>query len=325
MRLNTLAARVVHIFAISLLLLAMFAINSLISAQAPENITIAVSPQQLDVTANPGETLSNVFRLTNASDTSINVRTIPKNFVPRGEEGAVNLTEDDTSFSLASWIDVSPDTVEIPASSTQDFEVDINVPDNAEPGSHFGSVVFQTIPPEQEDAQALISQEIAPVILVRIAGDTTESAQIAEFKSELGFYSNQKSINLISRIENTGNVHFKPTGQIVVKNMFGKEVSSFELDSQNVLPDSVRKYTTEWIPGGLLFGNYTATLTLVSDDGNSISTAETSFFAFPYQVIMPVLLLVGLAIFIIYKGRKRIVMAAKALSGKDIDTKNKEK
>lgn len=288
-----------------------------VSSQAPDNLTIAISPQLLDITANPGETISNVFRLTNVSETSIDIKTTPKNFTPRGEEGAVDLTEDDTSYSLAKWISVDPEMTTIQANKTHDFTVEINVPDDAEPGSHFGSVVFQTIPPEQEGTAALVSQEIAPVILVRIAGDTTESAEIVEFTTNKNFYSNEKTITFTSRIKNTGNVHFKPVGTIVVKDMFGNEVANIELDEKNVLPDSVRQFSSEWLPDGVLIGNYTATLTIVSGDNNSIQTLETSFFAFPYQIILPVLVGLIILIVIIYKGRSRIKKAARALSGKD--------
>lgn len=287
-----------------------------VSAQT-DNITLAVSPQILDLTANPGDSLTNVFRLTNASDVSVDIKTTPKNFTPRGEEGAVDLTEDKTSYSLADWLTVNPETVTIEAGQTEDFSVSITVPDNAEPGSHFGSVVFQTIPPEQEGSTALVSQEIAPVILVRIAGDTTESVEIEEFTSEFGFYSNETAINLFSRLKNTGNVHFKPTGQIVIKDTFGSEVASIPLDNRNVLPDSIRQITSEWLTGGFKMGRYTATLTVVFGDTDEIRTAETSFYIFPYQTVVPIILGISLIVFIAYKGRKRIVRAVKVLSGKD--------
>lgn len=286
--------------------------------QAQNNaVTLGISPQLLDVTANPGETLSNTFRLTNGSEDTINIRVTPKNFTPRGEEGAVDLTEDRTSFSLADWLEVDPLTVTILPNQTQDFNVDIVVPSNAEPGSHFGSVVFQTIPPEQEGASALVSQEIAPVILVRIAGDTTESAEIEEFKTEKGFYSNQTNINLVSRIKNTGNVHFMPNGKIQIKNMFGNEVANIDLDRRNVLPDSIRQITNNWAVDGFTMGRYTATLTIVFGEDNEIQTAQTSFIIFPYQTVIPIVIVVCFVGFMAYKGRKRLTKAAQALSGKD--------
>jgi hypothetical protein len=286
---------------------------------APDSITLGISPQLLEITANPGEVVTNTFRLTNASTESVAIKTTPKNFTPQGEEGAVDLTEDRTSFSLAEWITVTPKTATLSGNTTKDFVVTIDVPADVEPGSHFGSVVFQTIPPEDDTAAALVSQEIAPVILVKVAGDITETAEIVEFAPTQSFWSNEPVISLISRIKNTGTAHFKPTGQIVIKNMFGSEVAKFDLDKKNVLPDSIRQFTNEWQLEGFKIGRFTAELTLVSGEENNIQTSSTSFTIFPYQTIVPITILLLIVFFILFKGRKRLSKAAKALSGKDID------
>lgn len=295
-----------------------FATTPISNAQVEEGaVSLAVSPQSIDVTANPGETLENTFRLTNASPDQVDIVTTPKNFVPLGEEGAVDLTVDDTGFSLAEWVTVSPDTAQISPGATQDFNVTIAVPENAEPGSHFGSVVFQTIPPEQEGSAALVSQEIAPVILVKVAGDVTESAEIVEFRAEESFYSTQDEYNLFSRIENDGTVHFKPAGNIIIKNMWGNEVATIDLERRNVLPDSIRQITTTWQPEGLQLGRYSATLTLVLDNGSEIKTAETSFFVFPYQTIVPIVVVIGLLVFVAIRYHGRFVKAAKVLTASE--------
>lgn len=286
-----------------------------------ESITLGISPTQLDLTANPGEKITNTLRLTNASDAPVDIETIAENFVPSGEEGAVDITEDRTTFALAEWITVSPDKATLQSKATQDFEVSISVPSNAEPGSHFGTVVFRTIPPEDQSAQALVSQEIAPVILVKIAGDVRESSEIESFKSDKQLWSNESSINLTARVKNTGSTHFKPTGQIVIKNMFGKKVATLELPKQNVLPDSIRALTTTWQKPKYSIGRYTAELTVVSGENNEIRTAKTSFYIIPYQTIMPILIILTVVGYILFKARKRLVLAFRVLSGKDNEKK----
>jgi hypothetical protein len=295
-------------------------------AQEPTNpITLSVSPQILDVTANTGERITNTFKLTNASQETLRIKTTAKNFTPNGEEGAVSLTEDDTTYSIAKWINVEPSTTTLKPNSSQSFDVFIDVPEDAEPGSHFGSVVFQTIPPEDEEAAALISQEIAPVMLVKVAGDVIESAAIEEFTTGQPNYSNQESIEFISRLKNNGSVHFKPVGQIVVKNMWGNEVTKIDLEPKNVLPDSVRKITSRWDNFGFLIGRYTAELTVVSGDSQQISMASTSFWVFPYQTILPIGVVLLVIAYLLFKGRNRLIMAAKALSGTDSTNSSSKK
>ncbi len=287
-----------------------------------ESITLGITPQILDVTANPGELLENNFRLTNASSQEVVITTTPKNFTPRGEEGAVDLTVDDTSFSLADWITVSPQDVSIGPGQTQDFTVGISVPSDAEPGSHFGSVVFQTVPPEQPGSTALVSQEIAPVILVKVAGDIVETAEIVDFTTGESTYSDQKTVDFLARIENTGSVHFKPTGTIEIKDMFGSTVETIDFNQQNVLPDSIRQITTSWDIGGFKIGRYTAELTLVYGDSNEIRKATTSFIIFPYQTLVPIGLAAVAVVFVLVRFRKRLLLAAQVLSGKDSTDKS---
>ncbi len=311
--------RALTLAAVSTLLVALL-LPILVRAQtANDSVSLGISPQVLDLTANPGEKLTNSFRLTNASDESVDIKAIPENFTPRGEEGAVDLTTDATTYSLAQWISVTPETVTLGSKKTQDFKVSISVPDTAEPGSHFGSVVFKTIPPEQKGSGALISQEIAPVILLRVAGNVTESAQVASFTTAKSFYSIDDSVEFLSRIENTGSVHFKPTGKITVKDMFGHEISTLELDKKNVLPSSIRQIPTTWNSSGFKFGRYTATLTLVFGENNEIRTVTHSFYFFPYQIILPILFVLLLLVYVIVKYQTRIRKALKVLSGKDAE------
>ena len=306
------------VVAVATVLCCLFLLSSFAAGQqAAEQVTLGVSPQLLDLTANPGERLTTTFRLTNASDQSVTIQTTPKNFTPRGEEGAVDLTEDATDYSLAEWVSVMPARTEIATKATQDFVVTIDVPSTAEPGSHYGSVVFATVPPEQEGAGASVSQEIAPVILVKVAGDVVETAEIVEFKSEKSFYSSEDTVTLFSRLENTGTVHFKPTGRIVIKNMFGRIVAELPLDQRNVLPNSIRQLPTEWQVDGFQLGRFTAELTLVYGDQTTIRSATTSFVIFPYQVVVPVAVALILFASLVYRGRRRLLGAYRALRGVD--------
>jgi len=311
---TTLAALLVIVLTLSFVEL-----TSLISRaqDIPNTISLAVSPQILDITANPGESIDNTFRLTNASDQSVEINAIAKNFRPVGEEGAVDITTDDTTFSIASWTTAEPQNVVIQPRTTQDFAVNIAVPANVEPGSHYGSVVFSTVPPEQEVVGALVSQEIAPVILVKVAGDVVEAADIEEFKTGQSFYSNENTITFNSRLSNTGSVHFKPKGIITIKNMWGSQVAELELDRRNVLPGTIRQITTEWQPEGFTVGRYSATLSIVYGDSDEIRISETSFIVFPYQTILPIVAVISVVGLVGYKSRKRLALAARVLSGKD--------
>ena len=283
-------------------------------AQQATQVTISVSPTVFELSANPGDSIANSFRIINGTDQELTLQATPKNFTASGEEGAVDLTEDETSFSLASWISVEPRQTVIPARGSQTFDFTIDVPANAEPGGHFGSVIVNTQPIAIDASGAAVSQEAGPLILVSVAGDIEKGGQIAQFKAQKGFWETGPIV-LETRVENQGNVHFKPSGTIIIKNMFGQQVTTIDLEERNVLPGTIRKLVNEWNPG-FAAGKYTADLTVVFEDGQNVATASASFIVFPWKVIIPAILGVILLIFLLVKFRRRIAAAGRALAGK---------
>ena len=284
------------------------------TAQETSQVTISVSPPTFELSANPGERLENSFRIINGTDSELTLSTAVKNFTAEGEEGAVNLTDDDTGFSLASWISVNPETAILPPRGSQTFAFSIDVPDNAEPGGHFGSVIVSTNPVQIDSTGAAVSQEAGPLILLGVAGDVDQSAKIVSFAAQKGFWE-KGPVVLETRIANEGNVHFKPSGTIAVKNMFGREITRINLEERNVLPDTTRKLLNEWSPG-FAVGRYTADLSVVFGQDQNVETASATFVIFPYKIIVPILLGLILLIVLLVRGRQRLSAAGRALAGK---------
>lgn len=284
---------------------------------SPDSVTISVSPQSLDTAVNQGQTTSNVFRITNGSDEPFEVQPTAKNFVPSGNEGAIRIEEEDTPYSLAKWLSVDPaGPVEISPGETADFTVTISVPENADPGGHFGSVVFRTLPSSQAGSAASISQEVAPVILVRVPGDAKEEASISRFRVPASPITGSGNVEFETIVKNTGNVHVKPTGTISIYNTFGKQVGSTQITSNNVIPGAERKMNATWENPGFRFGRYTARLTMVYGNENNIVTANASFFVVPVKQVLPIIIVTAILLFVLFKIRRRLLLAVKILAGK---------
>lgn len=305
-------------FAIVVLLVSFFASHTLLAQTSENSVSITVSPQSLDTAVNPGQSITNVFRITNGSDQPMTVQPTPKNFVPRGNEGAISIEDDETPYSLAKWLSVDPagETV-IEPGKTADFEVTISVPENADPGGHFGSVVFRTLPSAQPGSAATISQEVAPVILVRVPGDVKEEAVLTSFRAvNTPITASDKAIEFETIVKNNGNVHVKPTGTISIFNAFGKQVASMPIESNNVIPGAERKMNATWENPGFRLGRYTARLTMIYGKDNQIITEQTSFIVFPIKQVVPAIVILSALLFVLFRIRHRLLLAAKILAGK---------
>lgn len=282
---------------------------------AQESTGIALSPPTFEISANPGDTLQNTIRVENLNNRPIKVIVEKRNFTALGEEGSVSLTEEETPFSLASWISVEPNEVEIGANSTRTFVFSTKVPLNAEPGGHFGSIVFK-IGSDTKVAQtgATVSQELGALVLLKIAGKTTEKGILESFNAQKLFWE-KGPVDFEIRVKNEGNVHLKPSGTVTIMNTMGKKIAHFEIEPKNVLPGAIRKMETSWGQKFLL-GKYTATVSLVYGSKGEILTGSTTFIGFPYRLAGIIALALIVIILLLYKIRKRLKLAFKVLFGK---------
>ncbi len=283
----------------------------------PSKTSLAISPPVFELSANPGDELTHTIRVDNLTSQALPLEVTRKDFIAMGEEGQAALTDKPTQYSLSSWI--HPDTGKFllapHASKTVKFT--IKVPETAEPGGHFGSVVFKTAPKKNGATSGLaIGQEIGALVLLRVAGDVEESGRIVSFRPKSSL-AETAPVTFETRFENTGNVQVKPSGTVTVADIFGRKIGDAHLESRTVLPGSVRKITTEWNDGNLWPGWYTATVSLGYGSKGQLVTASTSFFVFPYKIIIPAVAILVLLGALVYRGRRRLGRAVRILLGKE--------
>lgn len=286
------------------------------AASAASTLGFAVSPPSAELTATPGQSVSGHVKVINLTDTALNLVVDKNNFVARGEEGEVDLVEQDTKYSLAPWFKVGPGKIDLPPRGTVTFSYSIDVPADAEPGGRYGSLVFHTTPEKLPSGEsgASIRQQLGMLIFLRIAGAAHEQVNIASFNTEKSFYE-IGPVKFETRISDSGNVHAKPTGTITVKNLLGMTVGKINLDPKNVIPGAVRHTETIFKKKWML-GLYKATLVLKNGDKQQL-TASTSFTVIPYKLIAVILIvLLGIYIFF-WRSRKRFRRALRVLSGKE--------
>ena len=282
-------------------------------SQGSSGTGMAISPPTFELTGNPGDVIDNTIKLTNLSNRPITIGVDRRNFTAVGEEGAVGLTDEETTFSLASWITVSPSEVMIEPGQSQIFSFRTSVPYNAEPGGHFGSVIFKTGGQTPGSSGAAVAQEVASLILLRVAGQTTVSGEILSFTTNKSFYD-YGPIDFEARVINEGSVHIKPIGSITINNMFGKQVDKIAIEPKNVLPDATRRIPASWNKKYLI-GKYTATVVFSYGTNGETMIKSTTFSGFPVKeggIILAALLIL---LAILFKMRKRLRLAFKILFG----------
>jgi len=294
---------------------AVFALSG--TASAAESLGYQISPPVQTLTMDRGTSTRSVIKVTNLTDTQMTLQVGKRNFVAKGEEGEVELVDNASPlYSLSPFFTLSQGVIDVPPKSTREVEYVLNVPVDAEPGGRYGSITFNTIAAKLPSGQsgAAVRQELAALVFLRITGAAHEQLAIDTFKTDKSFYE-YGPVGFETRIKNLGNVHEKPTGEIVVKNMLGLKTATVKVDEKNVIPGAIRKINTD-LKKKFLFGPYSATLTLKNGSLQSL-TAKTTFTVIPYKIIGLILVLLVVFGLFFWKSRKRFRRAFRILAGRE--------
>ncbi len=242
---------------------------------------LSITPLTFDFSLKPNDTKTDTIYLTNLSNKSVEIAVEPRNFFAKGEEGGITLTKDSITYALSDWISISPNRVIMPPKEKIAFKFTVNIPNNPEPGGHFGAIVFSTVPKKDaKQTAAYLTQEIGTLIFIKTPGDVKEKAGIASFTTDKSFYE-FGPINFITRIKSDSTVHIRPVGSITITNMLGNK-ETINIEPKNVLPGAIRKLDAQW-DKKILFGQYKAEVKLSYGTKGETLTAKTSFWTFPVR------------------------------------------
>jgi len=294
------------------LYLSILVIGGLILApNVSAQFSLGIAPLTFEITANPGDIVENYLKVYNPSpDTSVQIEMVIEDIAPTGEAGHVIVEPAETeTYSLARWIETEPKEFSLAPREEKFVKFTINIPENAEPGGHYGTVIAGAkLVAGPRATGAAILPRVGSLVLLTVPGVMREELIVKEFIAPN--YSEFGPIPFTIRFENTGTVHVKPTGYITVTNWLGQKVANIEFPSHNVLPRAVRKFETSLPQKWLFAGRYTATLTGNYGLSNvSLTPTVITFWVFPWKFGLGILIVIILLIL----SRKRWVAAFRIL------------
>lgn len=269
---------------------------------------LRVTPVSFDLAIDKGLTSTGIIHLENFTKDTLDIAVSLKNFTAQGEQGEIALSNEDNQYSLAKWINVNPTRVTLSPGEKRDFNFKITVPSSAEPGGHFGSIVFSTVPPKALNSTgAVVSQSVGALFLVRVPGDVNENAILESFKTGKSFYDHGP-VGFVIRVKNNSTVHVKPIGVITIKNDITGQKYVVGVDGKNVLPNAIRQIPVEWNHKFLL-GKYTATANLNYGSKSNPIASSAEFIGFPVKLGLILLAIVVFAVIF----RKRLWKAFRVI------------
>lgn len=244
------------------------------STFAQARLPLVVAPARQTVAIDPGKSENLQVKFFNESATSISGNIKAIDFIVTGKDGAPLLLEDQPN----NWVKLPYDKASIAAGDVLRLNFKIQVPEGTSPGGRYIAIMFEPTGqlPEagsgNESASSAVSPRVVSLISVRINGPVYESAFIDGFKMPKFLEFGPIPVNF--EIINKGGYHITPTGQITVKNWFGKEVEKKTIETKNIFPNTKRVYEME-VGKTWMFGRYNVTLTSgYGESGKVVSTSQ---------------------------------------------------
>lgn len=304
-------------------------------SQNTQNYDVTVSPVFFDLSATPGQTISEKIRIRNNTSSPLPLKISIKRLAG-DEAGDLTLNDENEDQSL-NWISFSNKSFNAPALEWTDVPFTIKIPNNASYGYYFAVTFEHDLTSSVGQGAALTGASAVPILLnVRKDGAKAE-ARLIEFKSN-NFINEYLPIDFSVKVENIGNVHIRPHGNIFITDDSGKDIAILDVNQNlaNIIPDTKRGFEASWADGFLVrenviedeqikldkngkavkklkinwdkltnfrIGKYTANLLLVFDNGQRDVTLDStvSFWVIPYKAIGVGLITILILFFVIKK------------------------
>lgn len=255
--------RAIRVIAIPIFFFGLLSVKAY-ADKVSEDKGITVSPVKFELSGKPGETISEQIKLYNVTNSEKTLYFRALNFEPYEESGFPSFIFDDDSpydDSLKDWIVFRNDSLSVyPIAPDQSAPVslnfDINIPEDAVPGGHYAAIIESLEPFDEEldmDASGMVvSPDSAVLVILNVEGDVHVNGQSEEFfvadpysaEKKPVYWFEYAPIEVISRVRNSGNTHFKPQGNVFIYK-HGELIKAFTFNEEegNVLKDSVRRFS----------------------------------------------------------------------------------
>jgi hypothetical protein len=289
---------------------------------AQTSLTIGTAPASEKLTLQPGEKYEGEIVVWNLSETTTTYDIFVRGFRQIEDQPgtAIMFTEEEEQralYSAASWVTISKQKVDLIPNRNEKIFYEINVPKDVTKGEYTVIIAFisENIPQQLRSTAAFTSLSSGTPILIKVGEDFAENAELLQFETDKDWYE-QPNVKFLTRINNLGDTHITPIGEIVLTNLFDQEVGKivFNESAQSILRDNSASYETVWNYGSflskenkLILGPIKADLIVMYRNfqpGFAPLTATTSFWIIPWKYIL-LLLLIVITTVVVLKMRKK--------------------
>jgi hypothetical protein len=240
-------------------------------------VSLGVTPPivELEVPAGGDEVVE--LKVFNGGDSRLSV-TAYASAIKLGPEGTpVPLEKREGKWSCADWISLDQDKFELLHGERKLVRATLKVPHGAK-GGRYAAILFEAMPTAAQPGTGdiTVGTRVGTIVLQTIPRTLERSGKIESVKVAR---EAADTMQFVVRFMNTGNVHVKARGSVLIKNSEGDMIDRvpLEVGTGTVLPDGIREFRGVWSnPRRMKKGEYTGEVR-VSCPGMGEALASVDF------------------------------------------------
>ncbi len=261
---------------------------------------LEIAPPLIEVSGNPGQTITAKLYLRDISAIPLVVTNQINDFKAQGDSGVPQIIFNSSAndpYSLIGFISPLP-TLLLQPQQIKLLSVVINIPKDASPGGHYGVIRFTGTPASLTGSSGVsLSASLGALVLLTVNGHLVQNLETSSFNitqngGHPSSFFQSEPLTFNELLKNTGNVHVAPSGIVTIKDMFGHQVISLNINEGlgNILPSSSRQFSETLssvdFTNKRLFGRYTATFNVSYGSPKKTLTDTLTFWVIPVDLIV---------------------------------------
>jgi hypothetical protein len=291
-------------------------------AVSAEELSLSIDPPIIQIDAEVPADIRTPISIRNGSDqnTTYSIYLVPfkANSSGNGQPDFDNslIEEYKPIFSRTKILDQDKTLSEVTLAPRQskNLELNINISQSQQPRDYYFSIIFVTQSSDNLDTNTGTGTKagIGTNVLLSIKNEAKPDGAIAEFSGKKLISNGPVEFKL--NLSNKSSYFVTPKGNLIIKNMFGQVVGNIEITSANILANSERLMASDnnfssqprliW-DERLPLGKYTAEVEVALSDQGPLLKDKMTFYAFPIQAVVMLVLILVLLIGMIKRARSR--------------------
>jgi hypothetical protein len=262
----------------SKLMIASMSLVFLILVAGLASAGLGTSGSKLEKEVTSGEHITHLMQVkTDASDQSMDIQVEILGY-GQSQDGAkreLNASQDISPYTARPFLSVSPSSFHLDPGKTQDVTLEGDIPKDVGSGSRYALVKIHSGAMGEGTVGFILGIDV-PILLTVSGSEILDSGEIENLSLEQPISADKQTMSL--SFKNTGNHHYLPKVDAVVKDKDGSIVSNVPVPSPiSLLPTYSRLFKFDLNPNTPIKpGTYNLNAT-VSADGNVLATKEVSF------------------------------------------------